>query len=184
MAVEIEKKYRLTRKQRQIVLDRLRAIGAKLKGTQFEENTLYGGGSIDLNRSVLRLRRVGKQAILTYKERFPGRSSIKHQQEDETEVRDADALDAILQALGFTPTLVYEKRRMRFRLGTIEIVVDDLPFGLFMEIEGSEKGIREVEQRLAIKGLRSENLTYPKLTMKHGKKVGDVVEARFKLTTS
>ena len=117
MPIEIEKKYRLTRKQRESVLHRLPEIGAKLRGKDLEENTLYGGQSLDISRAVLRLRRVSNYAILTYKERFPTSSSIKHQREDETRVADAEAMDAILDALGFTPALVYEKRRETWRLG-------------------------------------------------------------------
>lgn len=177
--IEIEKKYRLSKKQRDIVIAQLPNIGAKLRKEEFEENTLYGGNSMDLNHSILRLRRVGRKAMLTFKERFPSTSSIKHQREDETAVDDPEAMDAILDALGFTPVLVYEKRRQTWRLGNAEIVIDELPFGLFMEIEAREEDIRDVERRLAIKGLRSERATYPQLTMKHGKRFGDLVEARF-----
>jgi adenylate cyclase class 2 len=88
-------------------------------------------------------------------------------------------MEAILDALGFTPTLVYEKRRQTWRLGKTEIVVDELPFGLFMEIEGSEADIAAVELKLAIKGLRTERETYPQLARKHGKRYGNIIEARF-----
>src|SRR6266705_1605908 len=76
MPIEIEKKYRLTKKQRAELLRRLPVIGAKLQGEEFEENTLYGGDVLDVGRCVLRLRRVGDSAILTYKERFPSSASI------------------------------------------------------------------------------------------------------------
>jgi adenylate cyclase class 2 len=166
VSIEIEKKYRLTRKQRDEVLQRLPKIGAKRKGQEFEENTLYAGDGLDTGRSVLRLRRIGKRGILTFKERFPTRSDIKHQREDETSVGDPDALELILDALGFTPALVYEKRRETWMLGKAEIVIDELPFGLFMEIEGPEQEIRSVESKLAIKRLRTEPATYPQLTAK------------------
>ena len=179
MPIEIEKKYRLTKKQREELLRRLRKIGAKPKPEEFEENTLYAGEGIVFGQSVLRLRRVGKRAVLTYKERFPTTSSIKHQQEDETEVSDADATDAILQALGYEPALVYEKRRSTWRLDDAEVDVDELPFGLFMEIEANPDEILRVEKLLSMKGLKAEMETYPQLTAKHGKRQGDVVVARF-----
>lgn len=179
MPIEIEKKYRLTKKQRQSLLRRLPEIGARLEGEEFEENTLYSGETLHFGRTVLRLRRVGKKAVLTYKERFPTSSSIKHQREDETGVDDPAAMDAILDALGFTPALVYEKRRVTWRLGESEIVIDELPFGLFMEIEGQEIDIKAIERKLGIKGLRVERATYPQLTLKNGTKFGNVVEARF-----
>ncbi len=178
MPIEIEKKYRLTAKQREELVKRLPVIGAKRAGEEFEENTLFAGDSIDLSRSVLRLRRVGKRAVLTYKERFPTRSEIKHQREDETRVDDADAMELILEGIGFTAALVYEKRRETWKLGKTEIVIDELPFGLFMEIEGTEDAIREIEGKLAMK-LKAEMETYPRLTMKHGINCGGVIEARF-----
>jgi adenylate cyclase, class 2 len=179
MPIEIEKKYRLTKKQCEEVLWRLPKIGAKRKGEEFEVNTLYAGEKLDMGRAVLRLRRIGKRGILTYKERFPTRSTIKHQREDETLVEDPDAMELILTALGFTAALVYEKRRETWTLGKTEIVIDELPFGLFMEIEGTEQSIRDVESKLAIKRLRSETATYPQLTLKHGKDYSGVIESHF-----
>ena len=179
MAIEIEKKFRLTKKQRDEVLLRLTKIGAKRKGEDFEVNTLYTGEALKLGRSVLRLRRIGKRGLLTYKERFPTASDIKHQREDETRVDDPDAMELILEALGFNPALVYEKRRTTWMLGKAEIVVDELPFGFFMEIEGSEPDILRIESKLAIKRLRSEAATYPQLTRKHGVDRDGIIESRF-----
>ncbi len=179
MPIEIEKKFRLTKKQRQEVLDRLPAIGAKRKGEDLEVNTLYAGKTLDVTRSVLRLRRIGNRGVLTYKESLPPRLDIKHRREDETQIEDPDAMELILEALGFNPALVYEKHRETWRLGQTEIVIDELPFGLFMEIEGSEKDIREIESKLAIKRLKIETLSYPRLVLKHGAMNGGVVESRF-----
>lgn len=179
MAIETEKKYRLTKKQRESVRRRLPEIGATLQREEFEENTLYSGKSLSVGRSVLRLRRVGNSALLTYKESLPGSSSAKHRREDETRVDDPEATNAILNALGFTVALIYEKRRETWVLGEAEIVIDELPFGLFMEIEGKEREIKAVEAKLAVRGLKSENATYPQLTQKHGSRSGKVIEARF-----
>jgi adenylate cyclase class 2 len=181
MPVEIEKKYRLTKKQRDEVTRRLGEIGVNSRPEEFEENTLYRGGVLDVRQCVLRLRRVGSRAFLTYKERFPTTSAIKTQREDETEVADAEALAAILEALEYQPRLVYEKRRTTWEVGDAEVVVDELPFGLFMEIEASELEILRVEKLLAIKNLRAEPETYPRLSLKHGSLNGNVIEARFKV---
>lgn len=196
MPIEIEKKYRLSKKQRDEVLQRLPEIGATRQGEEFEVNTLYAGNDLEPGRAVLRLRRVGKRGILTYKERAPSRSDVKHQREDETAVADPEAMELILDALGFTPAVIYEKRRETWTLneagkretgkrekrtaGASEIVIDELPFGLFMEIEGSEENIRDVESKLAIKRLRTEHATYPQLTLKHGKDHDGVIESRFR----
>lgn len=177
--IETEKKFRLTKRQRDAVLRRLPEIGATLKSEEFEENTLYMGEPLRRGSAVLRLRRVGGRATLTFKKRIPTGSAIKHQREDETVVADPEAMEAILDALGFTPALVYEKRRQTWVLGKTEIVVDVLPFGLFMEIEGRVNAIRAVERKLALKGLRAEHATYPQLAEKHGKVYDGLIEARF-----
>lgn len=179
MPIEVEKKYRLNNKQREQIRNRLPEIGATRAGEEFEENTLYSGETIDVEHCVLRLRRVGEKGTLTFKERFPSQSDIKHQQEDETSVGDPEAMASILDAMGFNPMLVYEKRRETWRLGNTEIVVDELPFGLFMEIEGNESAILEVERKLAIKGLKSEVASYPQLTRSHGTNSGGLIESRF-----
>jgi adenylate cyclase, class 2 len=179
MAIEIEKKYRLTSRQRTQVLKRLANARATFVSDEFEENTLYTGPGIDRRNSVLRLRRVGSRAILTFKKRFPQKSSIKHQQEEEVTVHDAQACDVLLQALGYRQALVYEKWRETWRLGAAEVVLDELPFGNYMEIEAAEAEIERVEALLDLSAVAPEHSTYPKLTAKHGKKTGKLVEARF-----
>jgi adenylate cyclase class 2 len=183
MPIEIEKKYRLNKKQRQTIERRLLEVGAAKHELEFEENTIYGGGRLNLGGCALRLRRVGKRAILTFKQRVPTNSPIKHQLEEETEVADADRVDAILQCLGFRPALIYEKRRRRWKLRKAEIVMDELPFGLFMEIEASEKEIARVEKMIGAETLPAVMETYPTLTAKLGKKRSGVIEARFRSPT-
>ena len=179
MAIEIEKKYRLTNEQVRLLADTLPRVGASRVGLEFEVNTLYRHPAIDHQTSVLRVRRVGERTILTFKQHLPTSTSAKYRREEETEVMNYDALAAILEVLGCAPALVYEKRRETWRLRDAEIVVDELPFGWFMEIEGSEEAISEVEQLISIEGLTEEIATYPQLTLKHGKKQGERIEARF-----
>ena len=180
MPIEIEKKYRLNQKQRLAIERRLRKVGAFKHKLEHEENTIYRGGRLDFGGCALRLRRVGARSILTFKQRIPSNSSIKHQREEETEVANADNVDAILQSLGFRPALVYEKRRRRWKLGKAEIVVDQLPFGLFMEIEGSEKEIARLEKKIGAEDLPAVMETYPTLTAMLGKQRNGIIEARFK----
>lgn len=179
--IEIEKKYRLTLKDRRAIEKRLRAAGSKPKPLEHEENTIYRGGNLGFGVRALRLRRVNSEAILTFKERIPTKSPIKHQKENETHVEDADATDAILRGIGFVPALVYEKRRTRWDVGRAKVVIDELPYGLFMEIEASEKEIRRVEKLIAAQDLPAVAETYPAMTAKLGKKNRKgIIEARFK----
>ncbi|HEU4837719.1 MAG TPA: class IV adenylate cyclase [Pyrinomonadaceae bacterium] len=177
--IEVEKKFRLTKPQHDAVLKRLPEVGAELEGEDFEENTLFNGKALEVGTCVLRLRRVENKATLTFKKAIPGPSSIKQRHEEETQVADPAAMEAILVALGFTPSLVYEKRRQTWRLGNAEIVIDVLPFGLFMEIEGRVSDIKAAERKLGLKNLRTEPATYPQLTAKHGKSYHGMIESRF-----
>lgn len=182
MATEIEKKYRLTPGQRDALLQRLRQVGATLQSREFEENTLYAGAGLDPRRQVLRLRRVGVAAIFTYKERGESASAIKRHREDETRVEDAAALAEILEALGYRPTLVYEKRRSTWHVRQTEVVLDELPFGLFVEIEGEENDITEIENLLNLASAEAEMSTYPELAERHGERRGGIIESRFQMT--
>ena len=181
MPIEIEKKYRLTAADRRAIEKRLRKLGSRPKPIEFEENTIYRGGTLSFEQRALRLRRVNGEAILTFKERIPTSSPIKHQKESETRVTNADAADLILRGIGFAPALIYEKRRTRWDVGKAKVVIDELPYGLFMEIEASEKEIARVEKLIDAARLPAVIETYPSMTAKLGKKNRKgIIEARFR----
>lgn len=181
MSIEKEKKYRLTREQRGRVMRRLEEVKAATLGKEFEENTLYAGGSLDHRIEVLRLRRVGERAILTYKRRFDSSSAVKQHLEEETVVEDALAMERILAQLGYKRALVYEKRRATWLLAGAEVVMDELPFGLFLEIEGEEQSIEEAEGLLGLTDAEAELSTYPELAERFGERRGELIEARFQM---
>jgi adenylate cyclase class 2 len=180
MGTEIEKKYRLTAERAEVLRVRLRALaGEAARGVEFEENTIYTGARLDAGVRALRLRRVGARALLTLKEREPSTNAIKRQREEETEVADAEVMNAILCALGYTPALVYEKRRETWHLDGIEVVIDELPFGWFAEIEGDAEAIIAAELRLDLADAEAEHATYPALARARGRHNSDVIESRF-----
>jgi adenylate cyclase, class 2 len=180
MGTETEKKYRVTEREIARLRALLGALGARAEGEAFEVNTLYAGNGLDTNLCALRLRREGGRAVLTYKAR-PGSEpgAIKRRSEIETVVADADAAAALLEALGYSPALVYEKRRETYQLGGAEVVLDELPFGWFVEIEGEEIDILDAERRLELTAAEYVHETYPELTAIHGLKTGGHTEARF-----
>jgi adenylate cyclase, class 2 len=179
MAIEIEKKYRLNAAQYRQVAAALAEVGAEYQGEDFEENIIYRGGALDENSAVLRVRKIDAKTILTYKRSVPTAHSVKQRIEHETEIGSAEEIENIIENLGFKVSLVYEKRRKTWKFREVEIVLDELAFGLFMEIEGAVTAIAEAEMRLGIEDLETEHETYPRLTFKHGKRNGEVVEARF-----
>jgi adenylate cyclase class 2 len=184
MGIEIEKKYRLDKKRLVELTAKLGDLGAEFHSEVFEENYLHRGGVLEERAAVLRLRKIGDRTILTYKERLRNDSDIKHRIEYETDVANVDAMERIIQSLGYKLNVVYEKHRKTWHFGDVEIVLDELPFGLYMEIEGEVEAIEEAERSLEILDLVPEPRGYPRLAVKYGKLVNDVSEARFAKKTA
>lgn len=180
--IEIEKKYKLTKEQ----FDTLRT---HLQSRSFfvwkdvEENILFELEDVD---NVLRFRNVKnfyknkvKSSVLTFKGKATVENGIKSRVEIETDV-DSEVLN-ILTLSGLKRKIVYEKIRETFHSVhplKADICLDELPFGYYMEIEGTEESIKEVEKTLPFT-YDVENLSYPALTQIYGKSVNTAVEARF-----
>lgn len=184
MAIETEKKYRLNKKRLVELSAKLEAIGAVFAGERFEENYLHRGGALDERGAMLRLRKIGDTCFFTYKEKLRNDSDYKHKIEFETIVSDVGATESIIGMLGYHLSLIYEKHRKAWHLGDVEVVLDELPFGLYMEIEGSIEDIEKTEKLLEVEDLEPEPRGYPRLTVKYGKDVDGVMEARFTKSTS
>lgn len=178
--LETEKKYRLTKEQYEEVLSNLSFLQATFVGEDFEVNKLYTNDYLASKNAVLRLRRKNrKKAVLTYKRRIPNKMGVKEHVEYESEVSDAEAIERILESIGFSLKLVYEKKRKTWKLRNAEVTLDELPFGFFMEIEGKTSSIIEVEALLGAEEYEVEQETYPNLTARFGKRSNGVIEARF-----
>lgn len=184
MAIETEKKYRLDKKRLVELSAKLDSIGAVFTGERFEENYLHRGGTLDERGAMLRLRKIGDITHFTYKEKLRNDSDYKHKIEFETVVSDVEATENIIEKLGYHLSVVYEKHRKAWHLGNVEVVLDELPFGLYMEIEGSIEDIEAAEKLLEIDDLEPEPRGYPRLTVKYGKDVGGVMESRFTKSTT
>lgn len=182
MAIEIEKKYRVDKKRHDEVILKLEKLGGRFTKEVFEENYLHRGGLLDERGAVLRLRKIGDFTVLTYKEKLRNDTDFKHKTEYETVVSDVDAMENIIGRLGYKLSVIYEKRRKIWHFRNVEVMMDELPFGLYMEIEGTVENIAKAEKLLGIQDLETETRGYPRLTAKYGKTKGDVAEARFERT--
>ena len=128
------------------VREALEAAGAALtKPRVFERNLRYNSadGSLMAAGNVLRLRQ-DDRAKLTYKSDMSVQSGIVSRFEAEVEVSDFEIMDVILRRLGYEVALVYEKYRTTYELDGAEIVLDELPYGSFTEIEGDAETIERV----------------------------------------
>lgn len=123
------------------------AGGMLAKPRVYERNVRYDDAAHTLTGAgkVLRLRQ-DERIRLTYKEPMEGMSRT----ELEVTVSDFDTADLLLRRLGYSPVWLYEKYRTTYTLAGCEIVLDELPFGAFIEIEGEPGAI---EQAIAALGL-------------------------------
>lgn len=133
---------------------RLVEAGASLlKARTYELNERFDSGGQELMRQekLLRLRQ-DELTRLTYKgaPREAVASEARVLEELEIVVSDFATTAAILERLGFRKQQVYEKYRESYQLGSVEVVLDELPFGDFVELEGSEPAIRETSEKLAL----------------------------------
>jgi adenylate cyclase class 2 len=128
----------------------LRAGFRLLKRRVFEQNTVFDTPDLKLRKqsSLLRVRRAGKMATLTFKgPPLPG--PHKSREELETGISDADALSAVFERLGYRPVWRYEKFRTEYRYGAGVATIDETPIGIFLELEGPPEWIDRTARRLA-----------------------------------
>jgi adenylate cyclase class 2 len=109
-----------------------------------ESDQVFDRGASELKNSdqLLRLRRAGSRATVTYKGPTL-RERHKSREEIEFDVSDADAFELVLQRLGYTPGFRYEKFRTKFAAPFKPgiITIDETPIGIFLELEGEAKWI-------------------------------------------
>lgn len=179
MNIETERKYRLGKTRLDEITKRLVELGSSFVKEVFEVNYQHRGGEMDERGATLRLRKIGDFTVLTYKEKIKADDGTKKRIEYETSVADVDAMERIIERLGYKLTAVYEKRRKYWQLDNVEVVLDELPFGHFMEIEGTIEAIDDAEKKLGLKEIEREPRGYPRLTIKYGTMKDGVAEAKF-----
>ncbi len=117
----------------------------------FEANVIFDDQALRLRtgKCLLRIRRCGRRAILTYKHTpVPGRH--KSREELETAIERPDTLEAILRRLDLTPVFRYDKYRTEYGRGDGGgmVTLDETPIGVFLELEGAPEWIDSVAVEL------------------------------------
>ncbi len=137
----------------------LKALEQKLRDLGFQQetpsthevNTLYDlpGQKLRRKGELLRLRKYGDKWKLTHKAKGKmGRH--KSRGELETGVADGKQMDALLRALGFAPSFLYEKFRSEWSDGQGHVVLDRTPIGNLAEIEGKSRWIDRTARALRV----------------------------------
>jgi adenylate cyclase class 2 len=103
----------------------------------YELNLRFDTPDARLNSAfqVLRLRQ-DQKAHLTFKGPSDPLSPVNSRTEIEVEVSDFKATRDILEALGYRVFVTYEKYRAAYLLDDVVVSLDEMPFGVFSEIEG------------------------------------------------
>lgn len=149
---------------------RLESLGFRLTAPpQPEISTLWDRGTqLQDQGSALRLRRYAGRATLTWKgARIPD-ALLKIRPERETEIADAEALEAILGALGFEPVMKMTKTRAVLTRSDLVACLDEPPFGCFLELEGEAPAIHAAMAALHLGPELAETKSYPVLFREHG----------------
>lgn len=122
------------------VEERLRALGANVTQARVHETNLrfeLPDGSLRKEGRVLRLR-MDTQARLTCKGASDRQDGVLSRTEYETTVGDFETAQNILQFLGYLVSATYEKYRTTYEWEGRHVMLDELPFGDFVEIEGPD----------------------------------------------
>lgn len=134
-------------------IGRLNAAGARIKRPRCHETDLRfdnAAGDLRVTNQVLRLRK-DNEVTLTYKGAGEISSGVSSRREIEVTVSDFNITRELLEAIGYEPCLMYEKYRTAYDLNQCEVVLDEMPYGWFCEIEGgSPLSIQQTAELLAL----------------------------------
>lgn len=173
-SLEVEAKVALGADRLAAVRARLAALGAVPSPAAEEADTFFAHPSRDLAAAdeALRLRRTAGGFELTHK--GPRRAGPLKARLERT-LRTADDPTALLEALGFAPSVRLRKRRERFRLPAAEVTLDHVEgLGWFAEVEalgsgdGAVAAVQETLLRLGLEDAPREPRAYVELALAAG----------------
>ena len=118
---------------------RLLELKAQLIQPRVHEVNLRFDRSDGELRNSFRVLRLRQDDIARFTFKGPSvekEGGILSRQEIEFEVGDFDSAKQFLEAIGFQVVVFYEKFRTTYELNDTHIMLDELPYGSFIEIEG------------------------------------------------
>jgi adenylate cyclase class 2 len=148
--LEIEVKFHLP--EIEPIRDRILAMQATPSGRVFETNIRFENALKSLKKQGILIRlRHDDRSRLTFKASLPTPDTqFKVHKELEVEVGDFHVCRSILEALGYCAEQTYEKWRETFVVNDTKLLIDTMPYGVFLEIEGDKSHIREMADRLGL----------------------------------
>ena len=122
-------------------------------------------GELQRTGRLLRLRRTGARATVTFKGLPAADQRYKSREEIEFDVSDPEAFAQVLDRLGYAAGFRYEKYRTKFAVpGEPGLVtIDATPIGIFLELEGAPEWIDRIAARLGFSPAEYITLSYAAL---------------------
>lgn len=180
MPVEIEAKMKVN--DLSAVRDRLQAAGAGLVGDYLERNVFFDTEDRSLLAADeglrLRLSQDTHSGKRIYMMTFKGprqHGQLKSREETEVTVGDFEAAATLLECLGFTRILSFEKRRQSWTLSGCKVELDELPhLGPYVEIEGpKEEAVLKVREMLHLADRALVKASYIAMLLTHLQERGE-----------
>jgi adenylate cyclase class 2 len=143
---EVKLRFDTAEQAREAVL----ATGATpLLGRRLQEDSLLDTDDEQLRRRrcVLRVRVECGKSRVTFKGPVQP-SPMKLREEAETVVGSGEVLLRVFEELGLHVWFRYEKYREEFSHEDVTVAIDETPVGVFVEVEGTERGIEETTRAL------------------------------------
>ena len=142
-ATTLEREVKLSFESADAARDAVLAAGATpLHCRRLQEDALLDTAADALRgrACALRIRMENGKSRITFKGPVQD-SPMKLRDEFETVVGDGVLLLRIFEELGYQVWFRYEKYREEFSHEDVIVAIDETPVGVFVEIEGSERGI-------------------------------------------
>src|SRR5437660_2031712 len=133
---EIEIKFAV--KDMKAITEKLRKMGFRVAvGRHREKNYLFDDSAESLQKAgkLLRIRKTPSGRTLTYKGPISAASKLKHREEIECRIEDADILLRMFEQSGFKIRTEYSKHRTVFEKNGFTISLDETEAGNYLEVE-------------------------------------------------
>jgi adenylate cyclase, class 2 len=142
----------------------------------FEDNYVldFPDGELKSGQCLLRVRFAKGCGFLTFKGAPRPDGIFKTREELETRLEDGVTMLQIIERIGMSVCFRYQKYRREFARDQVHIAVDETPIGNYVELEGTEDGIRALAKKMGIAESRFLSLSYYSLYLEHCQKTGEV----------
>lgn len=148
----IEKEVKFKVAEPEVLLRKLKERRAIFLGKAFQHTIRLDDHDSSLGKRHVALRvRSGFNNVVTVKRNVEvADGAIAHREEYEASVEDIEIFRKMFNVLGFDWERVMDKYRLDFSFHDTVVSVDELFFGIFVEVEGEDDKIREASELLGL----------------------------------